>query len=582
MWAWYIFNSYQGDFRRQHDVDSACFFLTCQYLTSKLLYFFPIQIYDVECSKKSPGCAIRYCGKQDGIHVLSSSTAAGDEIGWNYVNMVMNSQTTISCYHTITQKKYQSCGSTISFMGRTTLTDWLFSWMSSFNIDFREQCYICGENPKVLAGDGTMTGLLFRNAEFQPIEKPTASESHPLPLHRRTQRQFFSYSKDCPSNVKLEKRLAREDLNFFIHKNTNRLKQFQTSVKKSSKIPPAERSEEERRENVLKHAPRSCSDTLEQFMDCSYSHETLQSLAHVLEVCVTEKPISSLINYRLLSGLQTICMHVNEGDSVSFESLENDLPEIYSLYKSSCHDAFELKSVNKFVEYLVSHVQYIHSNDPEIPPAKRCGEYNPAVTGQSYYFTKHGEPVRQMPDYDNVNKTEKDTASCNKYSYAISSKSGSTYLYLIFDPIHYGHCYGFHLIENEGAKDPFSVPFLFMEEAPSEFFCDNSCILEEYALNREPKFYRQCRFYHDVFHGYHHKCPYSYNSRRVPSLSQVNSEICEQFNSYIKKIKLSARAMSQSHFVFYLQFFIHQWNKTKKENYLQKLNVVRSFQSSKE
>ena len=54
-------------------------------------------------------------------------------------------------------------------------------------------------------------------------------------------------------------------------------------------------------------------------------------------------------------------------------------------------------------------------------------------------------------------------------------------------------------------------------------------------------------------------------SRRVPSLDVgINSEICEQFNSYIQKIKYSARSMNQSHFMFYLQFFIHSWNVQKR------------------
>ena len=103
-------------------------------------------------------------------------------------------------------------------------------------------------------------------------------------------------------------------------------------------------------------------------------------------------------------------------ETVSFESIENCISEIYMLCKNSCHDAVELKSVNKFVEYLVSHVQDTHSNDPAIPPVKRCREYNPAVTGQSYYFTKHGEPLRQIPDNENINMTEKDPGSCSKYS----------------------------------------------------------------------------------------------------------------------------------------------------------------------
>lgn len=136
--------------------------------------------------------------------------------------------------------------------------------------------------------------------------------------------------------------------------------------------------------------------------------------------------------------------------------------------------------------------------------------------------------------------------------------------FCFFDPIH-GHCYGFHVIKgSEGRKDPFAAVYSFMESCPDVIYYDFSCQLEEYCLNREPKFWRDCRFYHDIFHGFSHKCSFAYNSKRITSLDiGINSEICEQFNAYIQKIKFSARSMNQAHFMFYMQFFIHMWNKKK-------------------
>ena len=104
-----------------------------------------------------------------------------------------------------------------------------------------------------------------------------------------------------------------------------------------------------------------------------------------------------------------------------------------------------------------------------------------------------------------------------------------------------------------------------METPPNEVFYDISCQLEVYALNREPTFWTGCRFYHDIFHGSNHTCLSVYMSRRVPSLDTgINSETCEQLNSYIQKIKYSARSTNQSQFMFYLQFFIHRWNVQKR------------------
>ncbi len=105
--------------------------------------------------------------------MLSKKTAAGDEIGWNFVKLSDSSQFSISAYQSFVNEQYKACGGTVSFMSRTTFTDWLFSWIVNFKIDFRQQCYICGENPDIIAADGTMIGINFRQSHFTPLELPT-------------------------------------------------------------------------------------------------------------------------------------------------------------------------------------------------------------------------------------------------------------------------------------------------------------------------------------------------------------------------------------------------------------------------
>ena len=237
-------------------------------------------------------------GHQDATHFLSSETAAGDELGWNYLNLVTNSQATLTCFQAITDKKHKGLVSSVSFGSRRTKTEWLFSWMCDFGIDFQQECVICGENPKVLAGDGITMDVLFRNVSFQPIESPATQETNDVPDYKRTDRQFFSYKKECPSHIKLEKRMAREDLNYLIHKNTNRLKEYQNrKVTKTSK-DYSDRSETDRKSNVLKHSPEACHEILQHFMSGDITPSTVARLVTVLEVCVTEKPVSSLINFR--------------------------------------------------------------------------------------------------------------------------------------------------------------------------------------------------------------------------------------------------------------------------------------------
>ena len=179
----------------------------------------------------------------------------------------------------------------------------------------------------------------------------------------------------------------------------------------------------------------------------------------------------------------------------------------------------------------------IYLNDQEIPDSSIVLEnYNPQLQGCAYYVTSHGDRIQDLPS-SAIAKTKPDIHDCCK-SFPEAARSGTTYLFLRFDPLH-GHCYGFHVITmSEGRKDPFASALLYTETPPNDMFYDISCQLEEYALNREPTFWRGCRFYH-IFHGSSHTCLFVKMSRRVPSLDiGINSETCEQFNSYVQK-KLS-------------------------------------------
>ena len=125
---------------------------------------------------------------------------------------------------------------------------------------------------------------------------------------------------------------------------------------------------------------------------------------------------------------------------------------------------------------------------------------------------------------------------------------------LWFCPI-YGHCYGFHIIAGgEGHKDPFSSLFKYCQEMPEHIYYDFACQLSEYCLNREPELFKHAWFWHDLFHLVGHVCGINFKSGRVLGLKGVNSEICEQVNSYLQCIKYTATHLSQEHFAFLLSF----------------------------
>jgi hypothetical protein len=452
-------------------------------------------------------------------------------------------------------------------MSRQTFTDWIFSWLVNLQIDFREVCSVCGENPPVLAGDGTKIGFFFSHAKLDPIEKPDLSEGI-SPLHRRTNRQFFSYSLKDNAEYKKNHVVARHCLAYYVAKNSSKLNEF---AKATGFKVIADLSEEEKKGKVISCAPPQLRTLLSRYISVDLDQNVIKGLSSILGVLSTEVPLSSLVNFRLLDALSGVISNPS-----SFHLIRDDLPEIHNLLQAARLSGEE-DAVNELIMYLIDEIRRLHADDRAPADIGIVRHYNPEKQGRAYYFTSHGGQLRKMPKYLLTEDKNVDGTQCRKI-FPEAAKSGTTYLYLIFDPAHYGHCYGFHIItSSEGRKDAFSPPFLYMEQAPRDFFYDFSCQLEEYCLNREPMYWRETRFWHDIFHGYSHKCPFVYSSRRLHHLHANNTEICEQFNSYIQKIKYSARSMNQVHFIFYLQFFIHKWNEIKRCEYEKQLTSARKL-----
>ena len=105
-------------------------------------------MFERDCLNKELACCIPYSGHQDGLHILSSHTAAGEELAWEFSNIVTNSQISLTAFCSVVNSRYYL--SKIPFMSRQTFTDWIFSWLANFRIDFRQACDTCQANPKFL------------------------------------------------------------------------------------------------------------------------------------------------------------------------------------------------------------------------------------------------------------------------------------------------------------------------------------------------------------------------------------------------------------------------------------------------
>ncbi|KAL3874431.1 hypothetical protein ACJMK2_037443, partial [Sinanodonta woodiana] len=113
-------------------------------------------------------------GEKEAIHFLTRDTGAGVEIGWDFADHVLNSYISFGSYCTIMNSLYKRVShNSALFMSNNTFIAWFFSWISKFNLEYRQTCSICKFTPKMLAADGTKIGINIRHSTVVAIETPT-------------------------------------------------------------------------------------------------------------------------------------------------------------------------------------------------------------------------------------------------------------------------------------------------------------------------------------------------------------------------------------------------------------------------
>jgi len=474
------------------------------------------------------------------------------------------------------------------FVSTRTFIQFFFSWVVRMGIDFRQEIDPwCQHDPDFLACDGTHVGVSLKLQNMkEPITSPELLDQKPTPLHQRNTRCFLPYPHPDQFQNKAEYdwvcqkfqnarshllllsyRVLKDELEFDLveHESveeqnnydlldclaTNELQQVQSFVTMfiNKTLPPS----------VIVAAAKLFRLMLKFDVALSvifpfWHHTPLEECLAAIEA--SDPAISQHIQKVKLSGL-----------------------EIAGLLEASVQTDTSAVVV-PFVRELKTAVINLHKNDREVPPPHPIeGTYNPP-SGIAYYFTEHGQKVREMPNYM-VNDSEQDNTKsrrvdpCTKL-YPQISTGGFGYIFLFFCPYH-GHCYGFHLIDGgEGRKDPFSALLKYKPNPPKELFYDFACQFNEYCLNREPAFFKWVRVWHDLFHGCNHKCVPCFKSTRVLGLQGLNSEICEQFNSYLQSIKYTGSHLSQTHFMLFVQFMICLWNREKTVRVGQMAKVARA------
>ena len=427
-------------------------------------------------------------------------------------------------------------------------------------------------------GDATKIGISSMNAAPEPITKTCSDEEIPV-RHRRLTRCFIpsniAHGKPVPD---AKKAAARKHL------------AFRASIYlKMCENPLTDDEIQTRDQELLHHIPLMARKLVSDFLSQKMSAPRIVATAKICKVLASEASIIAFAPLRIHSILRCLLMPFSESflsDHISI--LKGSAPELAELVTCSVvrdNSQYRLfHSTNRFLMYILQFVHDTHSSD--VTPAEKAelpSTYNPLKTGHAYYFRADGKRIRFARDlHGEIRRKSKsdyddrpNTGVCSKM-YPMLGK-GSTFMFCWICPSH-GHCYGFQMISgSEGRKDPCYSLYCYKEKAPENIFYDFACGLEEYCLNREAGYFHDSMFYHDLFHGYKHKCSTVYHSGRINGLHSINTSICEQFNAYMQCIKATAKHMSQVHFMFFTQFFIHRWNVKKRLRFSTLLNAAKNF-----
>ncbi len=527
------------------------------------------------------GHVIRYTGEKENIFFNSPNLGMGEELFWDFHGFFNYGKLSFTKFCSQKTDHYKTNSPIAApFVSNHTFIDLFFSWVARMGIDFRKEVDPwCGYDPKVLACDGTHIGVSLK---MQNLRDPVTSSElldQKLPsLHKKDHRCFLPYPlKDNFSSVaehervKASTRNARTNLLLFVSRHLKEAPEL-FEIENEREREEAERKEMSDRQDLYSTLVRLGSKVTEKFVTKFLRKDLPPNImtpaAKLLKLLLkTSAAISNVMPFRFHQELKD-CFDAVEASSpdleAKFKGLRFFAMEIVNLLKASmASDCSSL--VLRFLRELLDQVIEVHSQDRDTAPACPIPHsYNPP-SGTAYYFTEHGDKLREQPCYlinDDTDQNNSKVETCTKIFPKVSS-GGFGYMFLFFCPIH-GHCYGFHLVDGaEGRKDPFSALYKYKPNPPEELFYDFACQMNEYCLNREPKFYRMMRVWHDLFHGFNHICVPCFKSTRVLGLGHMNSEICEQFNSYLQSIKFTGSHLSQTHFMLFSQFMIYLWNREK-------------------
>jgi hypothetical protein len=239
---------------------------------------------------------------------------------------------------------------------------------------------------------------------------------------------------------------------------------------------------------------------------------------------------------------------------VKGEEIRNDAVKMARLQNLS-PVLFRLLDLPHGLVSLLPHLLKVSTNTfcleppPHIGPAEEISSYSLS------YFPKL-PPVRQRGIY--TADASRSVSVCNKTPGRHPTLLPGTFTLFC----EHGICYGFEVMRNcESPNVAFTILRERFDVAPQAVIYDNACNLHNYCLNCDPLFFKNTKFLVDRFHWDNHRtCSSGYNVSHYPVFARLNSQLVEQANSELDKIKGSLSYMNKKNFLTHLKLFLYFLN----------------------
>ena len=417
-----------------------------------------------------------------------------------------------------------------------------FSRQLDINLENNMYCNICKEDPEVIICDGTSVGV---RKDMLSSVKRAKPETTPINGSKHNDRTFIS-------NAALR----------------NKLKAFVQGISQRNF------------DNLLKSLKKEQFTAIAGFIE-----EHCISVGRSRNVKLDPK-FSKLFSQLLINGPVCGVMQISEDESLAQDVLSEIVKskldirlaqnakkaqiiqsQVPLLYKQLTDPNLVLdESFLLLLEYIITKINApfeIGTTDLEYPPP----------TEQITECFPNLPKIHDPGNYTADKASSAPLSDCRKESYGHPVLSPG--IFTIF--CEHGICYGYSLMDScESPRMPFEILKTRFKVPPKIIIYDNACKLHSYCLNREPIFFKNTKFFVDRFHFKGHKgCSegYSLNSYVTIDKQAINTQVNEQANAGIQKLKGHVSYMTVKNFMHTLTLYICGKNYFKNKQIMYKKSI---------